>query len=643
MFRKVLIPNRGEIAVRIIRAAHELGIKTVVTLQEAEKESLPAKLSDEVYYFEEGPLSDNYLNIERIIQVAKLYNADCLHPGYGFLSENYELVNACTRNGIIFIGPSAENLRLMGDKQMARSIARDANVSLTQSINGNVEDILAASDSLSYPVLAKAAMGGGGKGMAICNNKDELYEQLPIIANQSQRYFGDDRVYVEQFITHARHIEVQVLADHHGNLIHLYDRECSVQRRFQKIIEEAPACNLPEHVKERIYEDALSLCKKIGYTNAGTVEFIVDEHGQHYFLEMNTRIQVEHCVTEEITGIDLVQWQFKIANDQVLNIHQEEVKANGHAIEMRICAEDVNNNFRPSPGLIKQLIYPESSDVRIETGIEKPTTILPQFDPMIAKLIVKAPDRDQAIKKAIEANNQLIITGIESNNLFINMVLQHKGFKNNKIHTRFCEEHIEELTSNAIDHSLASLAYSLLRFYRVKDRFWRQLPKLSFSMDGNKLQAELISTENPYKILINNELRQASDVKISSHSISFISDEEQRKFYFFESYNTCELIYNQQKCDVIADDLLPPYKPSEREQINKDVQLKAPLPSQIMSVNVKTGQPVKKGDLLLVLEAMKTENRLKAWKDGIIENVHIQKGEQVKLNQLLISYQDEVN
>ncbi|WP_439185083.1 acetyl/propionyl/methylcrotonyl-CoA carboxylase subunit alpha [Carboxylicivirga taeanensis] len=641
--RKVLIPNRGEIAARIIRAAHQLGLKTVVTLSELEKETLPAQLSDEVHLFEDGPFEENYLNIERIIDIAKQYKADCIHPGYGFLSENQHLAQACQEANITFVGPSPENLKLMGDKQVARSIAQKANVSLTHSWEGSLQTILAEADVLPYPVLVKAAMGGGGRGMHICHNKEELLEYLPVLSKQALRYFGDERIYVEQYIDKARHIEVQVLADKHGNTLHLFDRECSVQRRFQKIIEEAPAANLSAGIKQRLYNDALRLCRSIEYTNAGTIEFLVDDEGQHYFLEMNTRIQVEHCVTEEITGIDLVQWQFKIANGLALDFSQDDLTINGHAIELRVCAEDVTNNFRPSPGKIRNLLLPDSNTGRLEIGFNKPGEIHSQFDPMIAKLVVHAENRTSAIQKAVKANNALIIHGITTNNGFLNTLLQHQAFTDLSLHTRFCDEHLEELVKDPSGNdTLLSLAYTAYRVKEQKGPFWRQLLQYAFSLGDKHYLTEANDLGHALSIRLNDEDFLLNNCILDSNHLNYKLIDADHHFFFFEEADTVLINHNQQWVRVKAHDWLPEYHPQTNGEttLNGDHFL-APIPSQVMKVHVDEGQEVKKGDLLLVLEAMKTENHIKAWKDGIIEKIHIRAGQQVKLNQNLLAYKTE--
>ncbi len=641
MIKKVLIPNRGEIAVRIIMAAHDLGIKTVVTLSELEKDTLPAQISDEVHFFPDGPFSENYLSIPLIIDLAKKYNANGIHPGYGFLAENHLLVEACEANKIIFIGPSAENLKQMGDKQMARSIAQKARVPLTPSWEGSIEDILAQSSEMTFPILIKAAMGGGGKGMVICNNHTELSEQLPAVARQAERYFGDGRIYAERYLNSPRHIEVQVLADSMGQTIHLFERECSVQRRFQKVIEEAPAPNLSPEKQNEFCNDALKLCKAINYKSAGTLEFLLDEDGKHYFLEMNTRIQVEHCVTEEITGIDLVKWQFKIANGEQLNIAQNDISIRGHSIEARVYAEKPDDNFQPSPGDITYINWPSQNEFRLEAGFNQPATIHPQFDPMIAKIIVHQASREEAIKQLKSKLNQTVLLGISTNLLYLNNVLEHPLFLEAKVNTHFCElEHIKLLEQKSNLKNLASLSYALLRFNPENgiDGFWRIHPYINYTFDGEHITASYTKEGHGINSLRNMETSFVQNLIIEDHYLRYELEGDIIEAFHFSDNEKFEIIINNQAHHIIASDILPAYQADKTKETNSQGKvLKAPLPGQVMKILVNEGQGVKKGDALIILEAMKMENHLNAWKDGIIEQIHITNGEKVKSNQLLIT------
>lgn len=355
---------------------------------------------------------------------------------------------------------------------------------------------------------------------------------------------------------------------------------------------------------------------------------------------MNTRIQVEHCVTEEVTGIDLVQWQFKIAQGKALAFQQKDITINGHAIELRLCAEDVNNNFQPNPGTINSLVLPDGPSCRLEIGFDQPCTIHSQFDPMIAKLVVHATDRNTAIQKALTANNALIIHGIKTNSGFLNRILQHEAFKQLNLHTRFCDEHIEELvTEQPVNHEVLSLAYVSYRLERLKGQFWRQLMQFYYKIEQEKYTAEVISAGSKLQVKLNNQLYTIEQYKVEEHAVQLLLDGQWQYVYCFEQANTLQLVHQQQWTTIQALDWLPPYTPKARKDNEQtgDHYL-APIPSQVMKVHVNEGQEVKKGDVLLVLEAMKTENHIKAWKDGVIEKIHIRAGQQVKLNQNLLAY-----
>nr|WP_319399095.1 biotin carboxylase N-terminal domain-containing protein [uncultured Carboxylicivirga sp.] len=639
--RKVLIPNRGEIAVRIIKAAHDLGIKTVVTLSELEKDTIPAKLSDEVHFFNDLSLASTYLNIPLIVDIAQQYGADSIHPGYGFLAENHQLVLACEEVGITFIGPSADNLLQMGDKQTARNIARQCKVPVTPSWEGSVDEILQQASSMDFPVLIKAALGGGGKGMVICNDEQSLQLQLPAVARQALSFFGDDRVYVEKYIASPRHIEVQVLADDFGNTLHLFERECSIQRRFQKIIEEAPAANLSDQKRNELCSDAINLCKQIAYKSAGTIEFLLDDDGKHYFLEMNTRIQVEHCVTEEITHIDLVKWQFKIANEEELDFSQNDIQRMGHAIQARIYAEDPESDFTPSPGTINHLNVPDNHGLRIEMAFDAPDEIHPQFDPMIAKFIVHQPNREKAIKKLSAHLADTSFRGIKTNLSYLQNILNHKLFKEGKIHTHFCQTERELLLAkNKLITEQAIIAYALIRFkpdHSLKG-FWRLYPSIDFTYNNAVFNASYRKGINQIHLIINGNEYTISKIQLTDYTIEFEYKNQIIKAWYFDDHQTYSIIINNQEHNIEAQDLLPEYQQKEETSNNLNGStLHSPLPGQVAKILVKEGQEVKAGDVLVILEAMKMENRLSAWKDSMIEQIHVSSGDQVKSNQLLIT------
>ena len=409
---KVLIANRGEIAVRIIRTLRRLHIESVAVFADNDAEALHRRLADEAYPLGNGSLKDTYLNIQKIIDAALDAGVDAIHPGYGFLSENPDFAEACAANNLIFIGPDADTMRLMGNKIAARQVAIDNGIPVTFGLTGSLEDIMVKADTLPYPVLIKAAAGGGGKGMHIVRKKDDLKDELERASREAEKYFGDGTVFVEQYIENPRHIEVQILADHHGNIIHLYERECTIQRRYQKIIEESPSPTLTEEKRQQLLATAVKLCKGIGYKNAGTVEFIVDQDLNFYFLEVNTRIQVEHPVTEMRTGIDIVEEQIRIARGKEMGWTQDMIQAQGHAVEMRVYAEDPENGFLPTPGKVTAYHEPQVRGARVDSSIDGPCTISEAYDPMIAKLICHGKTRQAAIETAQHALKEFIIQGL---------------------------------------------------------------------------------------------------------------------------------------------------------------------------------------------------------------------------------------
>ena len=441
MFNKILVANRGEIALRIIRAARELGIETVAVFSQADSNSLHVQLADEAYCIGPARSANSYLNIPSIVSTAILSRVDAIHPGYGFLAENSNFAEMCESHGIKFIGPTSKNISSMGDKATAKKIMKDAGVPVIPGIDGLVEDkekAIQEAKKLGYPVIVKATAGGGGRGMRVAESEEELILSLESARGEANNAFGNPGIYLEKYITKIRHIEVQVLADEHGNVIHLGERDCTVQRRHQKLLEEAPSIHIDKRLREKIGQVAVNAAKSIGYRNAGTVEFILDlKTKDFYFMEMNTRIQVEHPVTEMITNMDLIKAQIRIASGEKLWLKQEDVKFSGHAIEFRINAEDPEKNFTPSPGKIDGYIAPGGPGIRIDshcyTGYEVP----PYYDSMIAKLIVWDENREQAISRSKRALDEFAITGIHTTIPFHLKVLDHPKFISGDFSTDF--------------------------------------------------------------------------------------------------------------------------------------------------------------------------------------------------------------
>ncbi|WP_062198981.1 acetyl-CoA carboxylase biotin carboxylase subunit [Massilibacterium senegalense] len=446
MFQKILIANRGEIALRVIRTCQRLGIKTVAVYSEADKQALHVRQADEAYCIGKPRVHESYLNIDAIMDVAKQANAEAIHPGYGLLSENSEFSRRCKEEGLVFIGPSPEVIHAMGNKIEARKTMIAAGVPVVPGIETSLKDEQEAADVadiIGYPVMLKASSGGGGIGMQLVSSKEELLTSFAGNQKRAQSFFGDGAMYIEKYIANPRHIEVQILADSHGNTVYVWERECSIQRRNQKVVEEAPSSFLDEETRRKMGEVAVKAAKHIGYENAGTIEFLVDEQKNFYFLEMNTRLQVEHPVTEEISGLDLVEWQLKVACGEPLSFTQEDMKKDGHAIEVRIYAENPKT-FYPSPGTIETCVLPRGNAIRHEAAIENGTVVSPFYDPMIAKMIVKEPTREQAIETLTKALLAYKVTGIQTNIPMLIDVVKHEAFKQGNTTTNFVEEHFNK-------------------------------------------------------------------------------------------------------------------------------------------------------------------------------------------------------
>ena len=442
MFNKILIANRGEIAVRIIRACRNIGIRSVAVYSKEDAKSMHVQLADQRICIGEGPARNSYLNMDRIISAAKNMGADAIHPGFGFLSENSEFVRKCEENGITFIGPTADVIDKMGNKSQARKTMMDAGVPVVPGTKEPVYDAEAAKElakEIGYPVMIKASSGGGGKGMRVARNEDEFEFQFNMAQRESANAFGDDTMYMERYVENPRHVEIQIMADEHGNVVALGDRDCSVQRNHQKLIEESPSPAINEETRQKMNEVSVLAAKTVDYTNAGTIEFIVSPEGEFFFMEMNTRIQVEHGVTEMVTGTDLIVEQIRVAMGEPLSFTQEEVAIRGHAIECRINAEIPEKNFMPSPGKVTNLLLPAGNGVRVDSGLYTGYTIPAEYDSMIAKIIVHAQNRDAAIRKMRAALDETLIMGIDTNLDFQYQIMKNKVFCEGKADTGFIE------------------------------------------------------------------------------------------------------------------------------------------------------------------------------------------------------------
>jgi acetyl-CoA carboxylase biotin carboxylase subunit len=473
--KKILIANRGEIAIRIMRSAREMNIKTVAVFSEADRLALHVQYADEAICIGEAPTNQSYLNIEHIISACKATGADSIHPGYGFLSENADFARAVKAAGITLIGPSPESIELMGNKLTAKATVRKYNIPMisgTDHAISDIEEAIQQAIEIGFPVLIKAAAGGGGKGMRIVEKEEDFREQLKLAISEATTFFGDGSVFLERYIRSPRHIEIQILGDQHGNIIHLFERECSIQRRHQKVIEESPSPIVTEEMRDKMGKCAVEVARSCNYIGAGTVEFIVDENLDFFFLEMNTRLQVEHPVTEMITGIDLVKAQINIAKGKELDIQQNNLHINGHAIELRIYAEDPANNFLPDIGTLQTYILPSGPGVRVDNSYAQGMEIPVYYDPMISKLIVWGKDRGEAISRMIRAIKEYQITGIQSTLAFGNFVMNHSAFRNGEFDTNFVNQYFnkEELINEDAEEMKIAAFFSSSLFSKSTKR-----------------------------------------------------------------------------------------------------------------------------------------------------------------------------
>lgn len=655
---KLLIANRGEIALRIIRTAREMGYGIVAVYSEADRHAKHVQLADEAVYLPGSTLKETYLNIGAIIDAAHQTGANAIHPGYGFLSENPLFAEACEHNGIVFVGPSSAAIRAMGNKIAAREIAIKHNVPVSPGITGSPGELLLNYKKIGFPVLVKAAAGGGGKGMRIVRSSDELEAALSTTASEAANYFGDSTIYMERFFDNPRHIEVQVLGDKHGNLIHLFERECSAQRRHQKVVEEAPSPSITPEVREKMCKAAVTLAASIGYYNAGTIEFLVDENLDFYFLEMNTRIQVEHPVTELITGVDLVRQQFLVAEGEQLEITQNMLSINGHAVEVRVYAEDPSNNFLPSPGTILKYFYPANSNVRMDdAALQDGTVIYPNFDPMISKVIAHGTNRMEAIVKLLMFLPQYAILGIKTNITFLQTLLSFPDYVENRINTRYIDNNIDKLLA-AQEGSLkdadkeipllSGLIYSLSQnTSSAMDNVWNQIGHWrihkQMQLTLNKKEESVCLRDWNGKVL-NYEYdgKQSEAMLHKNHSGGYTLITGGREYTVFLAQNPDNTILV--KYDGHEFSVSRKHFPGNDNKVLAGVSqhktdagdIFSPMPGKVLLLKVTEGAEVKKGDLLMVIEAMKMENNILAPYDGRVDKIMAVTGDSVDTSTHLV-------
>jgi len=616
-FRKILIANRGEIAVRILRTCREMGIATVAVYSDFDRDALHVRLADQAVPIGGAAAKESYLNIEKIIAAARLTGADAIHPGYGFLAENAAFASACEDAGIVFIGPCANVIEALGSKSEARRLALEAGV-----------PVVPVPKEDEFPKLIKASLGGGGRGMRIVRNANEFREAYAAAKGEAERAFGDGALLVEKYIEGARHVEIQIFGDHQGNVMHLFERDCSVQRRHQKIIEESPSPAVTPEIQSRMTDAAMALARKVGYTNAGTVEFLLAPSGDFYFIEVNTRIQVEHPVTEMVTGLDLIRLQIEIA--QGAKLPDAQPRQTGHAIEARLYAEDPANDFLPSTGTLLVWRPPESfRGLRIDSGVEEETEIGVFYDPLLAKVIAHADDRESAIRKLTHALRNFAAQGVQTNREFLIAVLESEEFKGGRAHTGF-----QLPVSAKADEELERTFCSVVRTYIERTEQARRpiLPSIPLRFRNNPTATPAM------KFAVGERGYQVGDAS-GEIEVVFVGEDHVDALvkgvrYRFDICQRGADYYVRSSLGQLRVTRLPRFP--EKTAGGQHQSANSPMPGQVLRILVAEGQPVKPGDGLIVLEAMKMEQTIKATIQGVVRAVLVKPAEVVAPGQMLV-------
>lgn len=639
MFKSVLIANRGEIAVRIIRSAQALGMRTIAVFSEADRNALHVKLADEAHYIGGASARESYLDVTRIIEAARKAKAECLHPGYGFLSERPELAEGCAIAGITFVGPPPQAMRLMGSKGAAKALMQKARVPVVPGYHGERQDMKFLREKAyetGYPVLIKAIAGGGGKGMRVVTRAIDFEEALVSAQREAEAAFGDGRILIEKVIENPRHIEVQIFADSHGNVVHLFERDCSLQRRHQKVMEESPAPGISEALREAMTSAAIAAAKASGYRGAGTVEFIADpakrsyEDGSFYFLEMNTRLQVEHPVTEAVTGIDLVEWQFRVAAGEKLPLSQSDIRLKGHAVEARIYAEDPENNFLPSPGRLYGLHMPHGDGIRIDSGVEEGDEISGYYDPMIAKVIAHAPSREGALNRLAHALAHTVVAGPRGNVAFLHALAMLPAVREGKVDTGLIARESTPLGTWPHQLDLAAVARAAaFLIEREQQRIAVRARKRSNekSSPWNTLDAFGLSGARETSYMLNAEgKRVTARVRFDADGMHVsVNGLRSADCAVIAAGDKAIAWHNGRQTVVALDD----HAASDSAQEAGDGVIVAPMHGKVLAVLVSAGDRVKKGQRLGVIEAMKMEHAIVAPIDGEVAEFAVSVGDQV--------------
>ncbi len=646
MLSKILVANRGEIAVRVMRTAKKEGYQTVAVYSDADKHALHVKCADQAVYIGESAVHASYLNIDAIIAAAKKVNADAIHPGYGFLSENENFASACDEAGIIFIGPPSEAIELMGNKARAKSIMQEAGVPCVPGFlgeNQSLDTFKEEAKIIGFPLLVKAAAGGGGRGMRLVESADALEQGLVSAKSEAKSAFGSDEIILEKAITNAHHVEIQVFADKHGNIVHLGERDCSLQRRHQKVIEEAPSPIVTADIRQKMGESAVAAARAVNYCGAGTVEFLLTEKGEYYFLEMNTRLQVEHPVTEYVTGLDLVAWQLMVADGQPLPLKQNEISITGHAMEARLYAEDPENNFLPQTG--KVFVWKAQKDdyVRCDSGIRESQEISAFYDPMVAKIVTFGDTRDQARRRLDSALKNSAFVGPQTNKNFLSQLLNTESFIAGKAHTQYIDENLDEITERPSEESDTLLSLAGMLFTsgaKPEGQLWRSSGTATHHLCVNEARTGLIDlkvesvADNQFRVETSKNEGKSTIVECVEQGpgwIRFCCDGVMALAHFaFDKNDLYVSLCNYQACYQRQ---IAYGKNTQEEDLN---QLASPIEGTVVKIDVNAGDQVNKGQALVVVEAMKMEHLIAAKSDARVLAISVQEGQQVSPRQCVV-------
>jgi 3-methylcrotonyl-CoA carboxylase alpha subunit len=661
MFSKILIANRGEIACRVIKTARRLGIRTVAVYSDADRGARHVAMADEAVHIGGSPARESYLVVDKILDAAKRTGAQAIHPGYGFLSENAGFAEACEKAGIVFIGPPPSAIRAMGSKSEAKKIMEKAAVPLVPGYHGDDQspDLLAKEAArIGFPVLIKASAGGGGKGMRVVESGAKFADQLAGAKREAKASFADDHVLVEKYLTRPRHIEIQVFADSHGNCLYLFERDCSIQRRHQKVIEEAPAPHMDPARRREMGEAAVAAARAIGYVGAGTVEFIANQDGSFYFMEMNTRLQVEHPVTEMITGQDLVEWQLVVAAGGKMPLTQDQLSIDGHAVEVRLYAEDPARNFLPSTGTLVHLRLPtEGPHVRVDTGVREGDTVTPFYDPMIAKVIVHDRDRTSAMRRMAALMGETEVVGVTTNAALLKALCSHPAFVGGEVDTGFIERHRESLfaqSGRADDRAFAVATLArVAEWAAISNDPWDQKNGFRLLETGHD-EVRWKDGDREVAVIVRRRRDGVLDLELSGGAVEALvkRSEDGRIAIRLGSDTFTAAVVRRQTMDggidytVFADGrsqrlrLVDPLDVTQYEAVAADEgAVRSPLPGKIIDLRVRPGDTVSRGQPLLVLEAMKMEHTLSAPADGTVKSVRYGVGEQVPEGAELVEFE----